>query len=537
MRFNPASIVLVLCLAVLCLLVLAVPFATSGAGTWWALDWVDGRKLFSIDDAYRYFAARHAFRIESVFLWNYILPVALSFDAFVASVTNGNLPAMRLAHAGIGAATLIVIARACIRAGCGTYLATASVLVVGLMPLFLVLSSSFYAEGLAAFLVALAFLFLITDKRTALAITVSLLPLVRPEGAIYSLLFVAWFAMRRDVGRSALVLLPGLVYVFALAFLSADGASPVTWRIELRAVLAPLDDGISQALSPARLPNLLWAALALAPLFMARWRRWWPVLAAPWCIVVLQLVAITLGLQGFELRYLFTTVPVFGIAWALPVRSLLDRYRKSAAGRALVTATTMLAMLFFVGTHARQSDWLADGVGGEWSSSLPASQGIGRRTPAFDSRPLRAFASRTDALIRENAPLHTVFVASWPPLYFLDFPSDRPDMDVVLIPHNATVAAYSGGYFFGFGLRDLEHRYYRFTPGTPAEAPAVLIVSDSGQDPFSFPAAAPATLEARPSGPSIPATATVQSGRFKTYAVNFSVHDTVTWRISAPGGQ
>lgn len=535
MRFNGASFVLILCLVVLCLLVLAVPFAASGPGIWWSIDWVDGRKLFSIDDAYRYFAAKHAFRIESVFLWNYILPVALSFDALVASVTNGNLLAMRLAHACIGAATLITIARACLHAGCGAYLATASVLVVGLMPLFLVLSSSFYAEGLAAFFVALAFLFLVTDKRTALAITVSLLPLVRPEGAIYSVLFVAWFAMHRNFGRSAFVLLPGLVYVLALAFLSADGTSPVSWRIELRSVLAPLDDGISQAVSPARLPNLLWAALALAPLFMARWRHWWPVLAAPWCIVVIQLVAIALGLQGFELRYLFTMVPVFGIAWALPVRSLLDRYGTSAARRALVTASATLALLFFIGTHALQSDWLGDAVGGEWSSNAQARQDVERRIPAFDSRPLRAFASRTDALIGSNPQIQTVFVANWAPLYFADFPSDRADINVVLIPHNATVAAYSGGYFFGFGLGTLEHRYYRFAPGNPSQAQAVLIVSDSGRDPFNFPESGSSTLVEPQGSRTGPATASVQSGRFKTYAVDFSVHDSVTWQISEPG--
>src|SRR6056297_2479696 len=198
MRLDSASLFLTVCLAATCLAVLAVPFATGGPGIWWAVDWIDGRKLFSIDDAYRYFAAKHAFRIESIFLWNYILPVALSFDALVAKLTNGNLLAMRLAHAGLGVATLITISRACIRAGCGAYLAAASVLIAGLMPLFLVLSSSFYAEGLAALLVSMAFLFLVTDRRTALAITVSLLPLVRPEGAVYSVLFVAWFAVRRD---------------------------------------------------------------------------------------------------------------------------------------------------------------------------------------------------------------------------------------------------------------------------------------------------------------------------------------------------
>lgn len=536
MRFAPGSIVLALGLGLLCLCVMAVPFATSGPGHWLGIDWIDGRKLYAIDDAYRYFAAKHAFRIESVFLWNYILPLALSFDAVLALITDGNLLSMRIAHAGVGAATLIAIALTCLRAGCGAYLATASVLVVGLMPIYPVLSSSFYAEGLAAFLAALAFLFLVTDKRSALAVTVSLLPLVRPEGAVFSLLFFAWFALRRDLPRSVLVAMPGLLYLAALAVLAPDGASPVGWRLELRSVLAPLDEGISEAVSPARLPNLFWAALALAPLFMPRWRQWWPVLAAPWVIVAIQLVSIGLGLQGFELRYLFTTIPVFGIAWTLPVRSLLDRYRASPPRLALVSASTAVALLFFVVTHARQSDWLDDAFRGELSSIAFAGQDVASRRLVYDPAPLRAFAARTDALVRSQPRIKTVFVADWAPLYFSRIPAIRPGIDVVLIPHNAQVAAYSGGYFFGFGLRDLEHRYYRFAPANPSEAPALLIVSDAGRDPFHFPET---DVSARGAGPAArprrSTTASVQSGRYKTYTVEFLAEESVTWRVSGPG--
>ena len=516
------------CLLSVAAILLAVPLLTSGPEYWLGIDWIDGRKLYSIDDAYRYFAAKNAFRLDSIFAWNYTLPVALGFDALLAQIAGGKLQPMRLAHACVGVATLVIVARTSLRTGCGPYLAAASVAIMGLMPVYVVLSSSFYAEGLAAFLIALAFLLLVSGKTTALAICIGLLPLVRPEGAIYVVLFLIWFGLRRDVPGCALVVLPGLVYVGVIALLMNDGIAMISWRLELRKILAPLDEGISQAVAPGRLPNLIWASLALAPLFMPRWRRWWPILAGPWCLIAIQSAGIARGVQGFELRYLATALPVFAVAWAFPIRSLLDRYRATAPARRTMTAFALLTAMLIVATHARQSDWIRDAVAGELSATHLArwdkSRNIDQRAPVFDSRPLRAFAERIDRIVTDNRGMATVFVSHWAPLYFAEFLAERPTTDVVLIPHNATVAAYSGGYFFGFSLRSLEHRYYRFRPGSPADSPAVLIVNDAGRDPFDF-----GTADDRRATTTV--AANVQSGRLKAYAVEYSVSESVTWAI------
>jgi len=534
MRFDRSTVLLAVCLALLGLLLMAVPAATSGGTYWLGIDWVDGRKLFSIDDAYRYFAATSAFTIGSVFLWNYTLPLALGFDALLATLTDGALLPMRGAHAVIGLATLVVVARAGIRAGCGNYLALASVVILGTMPVYLILSSSFYAEGLAAFVVALAFYFLITEKPTALAVAAGLLPLIRPEGSIYAALLLVWFAMRRDAVSCAILVLPGLAYFGCLALFSDDGMSIFTWRLELRKILAPLDEGVHEAVSPGRLPNLLWVALAGSSLFIPRWRRWWPVLLGPWILYAIQLVAIGRGVQGFELRYLFTSFPVLAIAWAFPIRSLLDRHHSSIRSRRLTVGLATLTMVFAVSSHAFQSDWIRAALPGkppraDTPTRRPAGD-IGSRNPAFDTTPLRAFAARTDALIAGHDGIDTVFVSHWAPLYFTDFLDVRPDVEVVLIPHNATVAAYSGGYFFGFSLPKLAYRYYRFEPGTPADSAAVLIVNESGQDPFNF-----APSDERAPAPDrrerAPVAASVQSGTFKTYAVKFTARETVSWDI------
>ena len=515
-----------------CLMV-AVAVFLSGGDIWWTIDWVDGRKVLAIDDAYRYFAARNAFRMESVFLWNYTLPVALFVDAVLAWLTDGSLPAMRLAHAGIGILTLVVVARASLLAGCGTGLTMASICILGTMPIYVVTSSSFYAEGLSALLIALTCLFLIAERPWALAVTAGLLPLTRPEGAIFSLLILLWFLSRRDLKRSLIILFPGMVYLAAQFLMSPEGSSLLTWRLELRRVLAPLDAGLSEAVRLVRLPNLLWAGLALSSLLFSRWRRWWPVLVAPWVIVVMQLASISRGLQGYELRYLYSVFPVFAIAWAFPIRTLLDRYRPGTPAYRGVVALTSAITLFVVGTHLLQSDPVRRAVVRK-APFLAAGLPLAADGPdlTFDTRPLRAFASRTDELIKNLGNIDTVFVSTWLPLYFLEFLNQRPDIEVVLIPHNATVASYSGGHYFGFGLQALDHRYYRFAPSSPVDARAILIASVSGQDPFNFARNGASTkLSGNPVRSRAPVTAAVQSGQLRAYPVDFSVRNSVIWRF------
>lgn len=517
------------CLGLLAALLLAVPFLTSGSDQWLGIDWIDGRKLYSIDDAYRYFVAKNAFGLQSVFLWNYVMPVALLFDATAAAVTDGNLLGMRILHAGVGLATLVVIARASLKSGCGPVLAIASVLIVGLMPIYLVLSSSFYGEGLFALMLAIAFLFLIEKKTTLLAVTIGLLPMVRPEGAVYCASFLIYFALRRDARSCALVVLPGFVYFAALVSLSSDWVSSVTWRLELRKILAPLDQGIVRSVTFDRMLNPIWAGLALVSPLIGKYRKWWPILLAPWCLIAVQAWSIGRGIQDFELRYFFSMIPIFAIAWAFPIRYVLDETATLRFRRRLFGFTTGMGVLAVIALHMLQSDWIRQFAG---DSGMPASTGreFGDRALWFDPKPLRAFAGRTDAYVDAHESVQTVFIANPAPLYFAEFLDDSPHIDPILIPHNPGVAVYSGGYYFGFSLRQLAYRYYRFSPSDAA--PAMLIVEDAGQNPFYFPP--PDDTTATPVSPVQPATARVQSASLKAYSVSYQAQNSVNWSIPLP---
>ena len=483
---------------------------------WLQIDWIDGRKLFSIDDAYRYFVAKYAFQLPSVFLWNYVMPAALLFDATIAELSSGSLMVMRLSHAVVGILTLAVIARASLRSGCGPALAFASILIVGLMPLYVILSSSFYAEGLFGLLLAVAFLLLIEERGTPLAIIVALLPLVRPEGVIYCVLFIVYFGLRRDARRCVLVALPGSLYLAVLIAGQGEWMSFLEWRLELRKILSPaMELHAGRGFTLDRLPNPLWGGLALSSLLIRKFRKWWPILLGPWVLVLMQASTISNSLQDFEVRYLFSVIPVFAIAWAFPIRHLLDEASGILIRRRLIAGLAGGTILIITASHMLQSDLIRD-----YFVDRQNSERTQRETSLrFDPKPLRAFAARVDAYLEAHKEIDTVFISTSAPLYYLNFSKHVSDIEPVLIPHNATVASYSGGHFYGISLTTLAYRYFIFDPVEPGHlAPAMLIVMDSGQSPFAHSGSGDRHFAAK-----------LQSGSLRAFAVKYSSQDSVEW--------
>lgn len=524
-------------LVLLSIAILTIPFLASGSELWLGIDWIDGRKLYSIDDAYRYFVAKNAVAIPTVLIWNFILPVALLFDTIAATLTHGNLLGMRLFHAGVGVLTLLVIARASLRSGCGPVLALASVLIVGLMPIYLIVSSSFYGEGFFALLVATTFLLLIDERGKLLAAVVGLLPLVRPEGAIYCILFLVYFGTRRDAKSCALIALPGMIYLSAVFLFSTDWVSSIAWRLELRKIISPLSPESIRSVSLDRLPSPLWVCLALVPLFMHKYRRWWPILVGPWCMIGMQAWTIGNEIQDFEIRLLFSTFPVFAVAWAFPIRHAFDASATMPWRRRTLALSTTVGLTAVIAVHMLQSDWIRLYMSeSETSVNGPVAEyRVGRdfdnKTIWFDSTTLRSFAARVDNYVDTHDDVRTIFITNSQPMYFLNFLNNDPNIELVLIPHDAGVASYSGGYFFGFSLRELTYRYYRFEPTNPTEnAPALLIVKDTGQDPFYFSSIdAVDSLSVGNSPPRRRVAANVQSGTLKAYAVTQTSRESVTW--------
>jgi hypothetical protein len=531
------------CLALLALLMISVPFLTSGQGLWLGIDWIDGRKLFSIDDAYRYFVAKNALWMPSVLLWNYVMPVALLFDVTLAGVSSGSLLAMRLCHAALGILTLAVIARASLRSGCHPLLTLASLLIVGLMPLYIILSSSFYGEGLFAFLLALCFLLLIEGKGTLLALVAGLLPLVRPEGGIYSLLFLIYFGSRRDVKRCTLVAAPGLIYLALLVLGLGEWSSSLSWRLELRKILSPAISGQpEQQLTLDRLLSPWWSCLAMTALLIGRYRKWWPILLGPWVFILIQALAIARGVQDYELRYLFSVIPIFGVAWAFPIQHLCYANAKTPLrprGIALLAAMVFIASVL---GHLLQSDWIRqcryqpEHSWGAVARGPDVGPEPGDRVLWFDPKPLRAFAARVDTYLVDHKDIRTVFISNSAVLYFVDFLKDDPGISVVFVPHNASVAMYSAGYFFGFDLEELAHHYYKFHPVDVAQpSPALLIIKGSGRSPFAHldvpktAGKADAVLRQRER-----VVARLQSGSIKAYAVTYTSKGSAQWTFPSP---
>ena len=503
---------------------------------WLALDWIDGRRLYSIDDAYRYFAGRNATHIPSLFLWNYVMPLALSFDAALAFLTDGNLLGMRLAHACAGVMTLAIIVRASIKAGCGYGLALGSALIVGLMPVFLIVSSSFYGEGLFALLLAGAILFHVERRRVATAVTLGLLPLVRPEGAVYVVAFLFFYLAQRDLKSAAITLVPGLAYLGTTFLFSDTWLASMTWRLELREILAPFNSGNNSSVSLGRLPNPAWLACAfLAPLIPA-YRRFWPLIAGALFLILVQILTLSRGVQDYELRYLYSLLPVVGVVWAFPPRALLDRIGQQRRIRTLLGAGLSLLVGGVIVGHSLQSDWIRNFATGFPDRPLSTAGPTGRaptsinRLLAFDPGPLQGFTQRVNAYLQGRPSIHTVFVAVPAPLYFLEPQRASSPVNVVLVPHNAGIARYSDGYYFGFDLQKLDYEYFRFAATEGGSA--LFLVDDTGIDPFAHESPDPsADVAATVGNRRRVATPILQSGSIKAFVVNFESTRSVEWQF------
>src|SRR6185503_141768 len=137
----------------------------------------------------------------------------------------------------------------------------------------------------------------------------------------------------------------------------------------------------------------------------------------------------------------------FGVAWALPIRTLLDANAGSPLRRHAIATVGALVVLAVVTQHSFQSDWVRQWVSGD-AAPRSVSREFGERALRFDPKPLRAFAGRVDAFLATRDNVRTVFVADHAALYFLDFVRTDPQRELVLIPHDPGVAVYSGGFFF-----------------------------------------------------------------------------------------
>lgn len=329
-----------------------------GGGTWWVVDFVDGQNIFDGDDAYRFFLSRGAWINPDLYNYNFVLPGQLLLDGSIISLFNGDLFLSRCAHAAVGALGLAFVYQSGIELGLSRRVMVLSILVVGLLPRYALMSLSFYGEVWLAFFLSIAMLLYLRGRILAVAVVASWMPLLRPEGIFFLAPIALYLLLNRRLRELAFLLFPGAVYFVYLCISLPSLHDYIQWRIELRSIL----DKIEYSFGRGDITQIFsyWMTVpAACALMLPRARRIWPFLVGSIVWVAWLQTSISRGMTTFESRYVYVLLPVVGVLWATFYDSFIFSASKNveSGGRArLLNYVLLLATLLPIVTHIHRTD-------------------------------------------------------------------------------------------------------------------------------------------------------------------------------------
>ncbi|MGH8493592.1 MAG: hypothetical protein ACRERR_10900 [Moraxellaceae bacterium] len=313
----------------------------SQAATQNTFDLIQGSHVFDIDDIYRLFLAKTPFASTDAWFWNYMLPVSLIFDGFLSWISKESIYFMRASH-------MVCVLSSVYRAGrhleipAAWMLASCTVLLA--MPLYALLSMSFYGESLLAALMGVVIYAAITEKEKLLVIFSSLLPLVRPEGIFFLLAMAVERSRQRRFLSAALMLIPGFIYFCGVMYFFDFSINDYFgWRNALSSQysLIPVSERVMGfGLMPYYTINPLWwiFGLAAAPLSSLRVLR--PLFLATVVLMIYWALhcVVLMDARG-EARYYFAVFPLLAISLAAGMSTFcsmvpvaMTNYAKMASG-------------------------------------------------------------------------------------------------------------------------------------------------------------------------------------------------------------
>lgn len=366
---RTVNVLLACCAALVIVVYLSIDWLASGSGDWWAIDWVDHFTIFSGDDAYRFFLARSAWSNPQVYLFNFDLPVDLVLNGIIAAATGGDIFLSRIGHALMAIAGLWFVYRTLRLLDTPAWIAIPSVLLLAAMPLYAMVSLSFYGEAWLTFGVCLCLYAMTAQRIWLLTVLGSLLPLIRPEGIFFTAGIGFYLLLLRDFRRVVALGMPGGVYFLAI-LLSPGGLEAYQhWRFALIDILNRTG-GNPEPMAMLYTLNMVWYCLALMALFFPRSRALWPLWLGALLWTGFLLLTLVTGNSFYEPRYLLSLTPVFCVGWALFFAQIADWWRNGVA-RAMCIALFGGLTLYVATDHVLQVDPLAKvnawrQIHGEW---------------------------------------------------------------------------------------------------------------------------------------------------------------------------
>lgn len=461
-------------LLLLGLFYLWLAWVTAGQSDLWILTTIDGAQLFTIDDAYRYYLAKTVWLDPDLYHWNYVLPVALLADGLLATLTGGDLFAMRAMHMPAALATLWFTWRSGRNLGIESRWMLPAVLLLALMPVYVFVFLSFYGEGWMTLCLMAGVWCMTSERRQMAALLFSLLPLIRPEGIYFILPVGVWWLVSREWRSLIMLGAPGFIYgLYLLMRLDALG-DYTNWRLALMAILHQGDHpALYQTTGFLSAFNPFWTLPALAGIAVARSRKLLPVYMGA-LIYFTVLCSLVIARQALhEARYYICFLPLITIAYAAlwsAISQQLTVWRKY-----VVFSFSVLTMLITT-EHFLQLDPVKYAAG---NRRWPVS-GVPSGTKYFPALSEAANQRRADvatavkSIVRNDGRIDRILIQNTEIFYHLD---PNIGVPVSYVPTNEYVAASrAGGLFYGMHSNDDHYAFYDLRRPTFSDGKLALYV-------------------------------------------------------------
>lgn len=449
---------------------IGLAWVVSQDATWRTFDVIQGTHVFGIDDIYRRFLSQTPFRESELWIWDFLLPVNVAFDALLAWATDNSIFLMRSAHFLIVLVGQYLVYRAGRHLGISPLWMGASCLLLLLMPFYLLHAMSFYGESLLTAVMGMAVYALIVNRSRVWGVLISLFPLIRPEGLFYLFCTVFQQVREKNYSRVVLIAFPGFVFLCALLFAFPFLEGFMEWRHALTSHYALVPEEVTvmgRASMPYYTINPAWWILAACGAFLPMLRPLSPLFLGAVIFAVLWAVACLMGTARGETRYFLPMLPLLSLAFA----AMLNHFSRSdwLQDKAwLKVAAGLLTCVVVLLENLAQLDPVRANVFADRRWPVAGEPGAGkffRLTPPEETQWRKDAASFLEAYTKYDPGIDKIIVSAFPVFYNLDTKGLPERVKVEFAPmHPEATKSYYGNEFYAMFPSLPQYRFYRFYP-------------------------------------------------------------------------
>lgn len=445
-------------------------WVVSQDATWRTFDVIQGTHVFGIDDIYRRFLSQTPFREPELWIWDFVLPVNVAFDAFWVWATDNSTFLMRCAHFLMVLVGQYLVYRAGRYLGISPLWMGASCLLLLLMPFYLFHAMSFYGESLLAAVMGIAVYALITRRSRIWVSAISLFPLIRPEGFFYLLCLIIQQFREKQYFRVLAIVFPGFLFFCTLLIVFPAVGDFMAWRRALTSHYALVPEDVTvmgRALMPYYTINSVWWVLAACGAFLPILRPLRPLFLGAAVFSVFWATACLLGDARGEARYFLPMLPLFSLA----VAAILNHFARSSWLTDKVWLKVTAGLLVFVSValeNVAQLDPVRANLFADrrWPiAGEPGAAPFFRLIPHEETQWRKDAVSFLEAYTKYDPGIDKIIVSAFPVFYNLDAGQLPKRVAIEFAPMRPQATRdYYGNEFYAMFPALPQYRFYRFSP-------------------------------------------------------------------------